>query len=73
MSLVFEELSEGLAVPHVVDGKLARPLGVGVARLDRVVAQMDRLVARVQGERTGAEPGAVEKNLLIVATRSLHY
>ena len=61
MSLVFEELSEGLAVPHVVDGKLARPLGVGVASLDRVVAEVDRLVARVERERPGTEPRAMQK------------
>ena len=56
VALVLEVLGEGLAVPHVVHRKLARPLGVGVASLDRVVAKVDRLVARVERERPGAEP-----------------
>ena len=56
VALVPEELHEHPVVPHVVVGQLGRPVRpVGVLGLHRVVAQVDRLVARGEGERTGAE------------------
>jgi hypothetical protein len=56
MSLIVEELYKHLAVPHVFNRKLGRPLCIGVPRLYGIVTQMNRFVTTSQSEWTRTKP-----------------
>ena len=55
VSLLLEELLEGARVPHVLRGQRRVPLAVPVARLDRVIAEVHRLLQVTQRKLLRAE------------------